>query len=276
MSSELNTYLESGVLELYALGMLSEKEMIEVDNAISNHPELEAEFGQLLSTISKSNKAVGNAPSDRVKRAILTEIDESTSKDTSTKTGGRIISLKSDMFHSISAAALITIMVLSVLANLVLFSSYSGLNENLVAMQQEKQIFINRTNVIASGVEAEKKHLVCKASCQMVKLQGLENSPESYAMVHWDTLESHLYLEFFDLPSHNIDYTYQLWALKDCKPIDAGIFTSNEEIHILKEMKDIAKADAFAVTIEPSGGSVSPTMDQMYLYKEINTIHIII
>jgi anti-sigma-K factor RskA len=31
----------------------------------------------------------------------------------------------------------------------------------------------------------------------------------------------------------------------------------------MKEMKPIATANAFAVTLEPRGGSVSPTMDEM-------------
>ena len=31
----------------------------------------------------------------------------------------------------------------------------------------------------------------------------------------------------------------------------------------MKEMKSIASCDAFAVTLEPRGGSPGPTMDQM-------------
>jgi anti-sigma-K factor RskA len=34
----------------------------------------------------------------------------------------------------------------------------------------------------------------------------------------------------------------------------------------VKEMKSIASADAFAVTLEPMGGSINPTMDQMVVW----------
>jgi anti-sigma-K factor RskA len=35
----------------------------------------------------------------------------------------------------------------------------------------------------------------------------------------------------------------------------------------MKEMKSVALAQAFAVTLEPRGGSVNPTMDQMVVIK---------
>ena len=51
-------------------------------------------------------------------------------------------------------------------------------------------------------------------------------------------------------------------AFKDGKPIDAGVFDINGK---LQRMNNIEGADAFAVTLEPKGGSVGPTMDQLYL-----------
>ena len=38
----------------------------------------------------------------------------------------------------------------------------------------------------------------------------------------------------------------------------------------LHEMKNMEDPQAFAVTLEPKGGSAIPTMDQMYVMGEIN------
>ena len=57
---------------------------------------------------------------------------------------------------------------------------------------------------------------------------------------------------------------YQLWALVDGAPVDAGVFEIDAGTPMIK-MKNIPRAQAFAVTLEPSGGSLKPTMDQMYV-----------
>ena len=55
---------------------------------------------------------------------------------------------------------------------------------------------------------------------------------------------------------------YQLWAIIDGKPVDAGVFDNN--FTGLLKMKDIgAGAATFAVTIEPRGGRQTPTLETM-------------
>ena len=67
------------------------------------------------------------------------------------------------------------------------------------------------------------------------------------------------------LPANDKDHQYQLWALVGGKPVDLGVFdkTATDSTIDMKEMKSLALAQAFAVTLEPRGGSVNPTMDQM-------------
>ena len=61
---------------------------------------------------------------------------------------------------------------------------------------------------------------------------------------------------------------YQLWAIIDGKPVDAGVFDGN--FSGLHKMKEIAKgAVLFAVTVEPRGGKAAPTMDTMQVKGEV-------
>ena len=62
---------------------------------------------------------------------------------------------------------------------------------------------------------------------------------------------------------------YQLWAIIDGKPVDVGVFDSN--FTGLARMKDIAKgAVTFAVTIEPRGGKLSPTLQTMQVAGNVS------
>ena len=66
------------------------------------------------------------------------------------------------------------------------------------------------------------------------------------------------------MPVNDKDHQYQLWALVGGKPIDLGVFDkSPKDTTDMKEMKSIASAEAFAVTLEPRGGSINPTMNEM-------------
>ena len=68
------------------------------------------------------------------------------------------------------------------------------------------------------------------------------------------------------------DKQYQLWALKDGQPIDMGVFDPVTPEDGLLEMGRVPGADAFAVTLEPRGGSANPTLEEMYVYGTPATI----
>lgn len=74
-----------------------------------------------------------------------------------------------------------------------------------------------------------------------------------------------------NLPMPPSGKQYQLWALKDGKPIDAGVFDmipgTEGDMHMMPVT--IADADAFAVTLEKKGGSPSPTLTQLYAMGKI-------
>ncbi len=73
-----------------------------------------------------------------------------------------------------------------------------------------------------------------------------------------------------DLPKTDEAHEYQLWALVDGRPVSLGIFGSSENAkEAVKQMEAIEKAQAFAVTIEPRGGSVNPTMEKMVVMGAI-------
>jgi anti-sigma-K factor RskA len=56
---------------------------------------------------------------------------------------------------------------------------------------------------------------------------------------------------------------YQLWAIVDGKPVDAGILKTTDVYALPQKMISFSSAQAFAITIENKGGSEVPTLDKM-------------
>jgi anti-sigma-K factor RskA len=91
---------------------------------------------------------------------------------------------------------------------------------------------------------------------------GTPNSPEALASVYWNQTTKEVYLSLQNMKELSQENQYQLWALIDGKPVDAGVFDGN--VAGLIRMKDIpAGAGTFAVTIERRGGVPSPTLSTM-------------
>lgn len=99
-----------------------------------------------------------------------------------------------------------------------------------------------------------------------ILLDGTENNPNLQAAVYFNPLTQKSYLDPFQLPAPATGRQYQLWALIDNQPTDMGVFDLPTDGQSLIEVPFIAEADAFAITLEPEGGSENPTMDAMQVF----------
>ena len=105
-----------------------------------------------------------------------------------------------------------------------------------------------------------------------IKLAGVQNSQKAKMFVYWNKNNKNILINYaaMSLPKTDQSHEYQLWALVDGKPVSLGVFASNENAkEAVKQMDTIQKAQAFAVTVEPTGGSVTPTMEKMVVMGAI-------
>jgi anti-sigma-K factor RskA len=79
-------------------------------------------------------------------------------------------------------------------------------------------------------------------------------------------MNRHAFIDVLSLPEPEEGKQFQLWALVKGLPVDAGVF--NTDVSNIQRVKDIESADGWAVTLEPKGGSVSPSLDKMYLINK--------
>ena len=94
-----------------------------------------------------------------------------------------------------------------------------------------------------------------------VVLKGTPGEPNALASVYWNTSTEEVFLSIQNLREISKDHQFQLWAIVDGKPVDAGVFDGG--FAGLLKMKNIKGAAAFAVTIEPRGGQPGPTLATM-------------
>jgi hypothetical protein len=162
-------------------------------------------------------------------------------------------------FYKYAFAASLALLIASTIALVSVYSRLQQSNGQLIALQLQNQHFTNRVNLMDKELSVFRD-----PSFKLLKLQGTKN-PDMAVTVAFSAAKKKVMIDMrnMKLPHNDKDHQYQLWALVGGKPVDLGVFDATADSTHMKEMKSIALADAFAVTLEPKGGSVNPTMDQM-------------
>jgi anti-sigma-K factor RskA len=100
-------------------------------------------------------------------------------------------------------------------------------------------------------------------------MTGTSNAPEALASVYWNQSSKQVYLRIQSMKDLAQENQYQLWAIIDGKPVDAGVFDAGMDGLI--KMKDIGKgATTFAITIEPRGGRPTPALETMQVAGNVD------
>jgi anti-sigma-K factor RskA len=96
-------------------------------------------------------------------------------------------------------------------------------------------------------------------------MPGVKDGKNYIATVFWDTKTKDVYLLNNNLPQAPQGKQYQLWAIIDGKPVDAGMMDVCSGVC---RMKNIPAAQAFAITLEAQGGNPTP-QGEMYVLGKI-------
>lgn len=104
------------------------------------------------------------------------------------------------------------------------------------------------------------------------KMARIEEGGQASASIYWDTVSKDVYLMINNMPQPPSNKQYQLWALlpeEGASPVDLGMIDLRQE-RLLYRMKNVQNAKAFAITLEPKGGSVKPTSTPMVSSQPVN------
>ncbi|MBC5994448.1 anti-sigma factor [Pontibacter cellulosilyticus] len=271
-------YIASGILELYAAGGLSQTEMEEVEHRAATSPEVRRALNEACAAMEAYASLYATSPKPEVKDNIMQRIEAGAAPENQTLPGTEapIHPLYTERTKEPSAykwmfAASIVLFILSGLVSLYFYNKWQQAEDRLATVVASEQLLAQnfRNTSLQLQKQEETLSILRNPEFRPVVLQGVEAYPNASLMVYWNPREQKVYVDRVALPSPPAGKQYQLWALENGNPVNAGMidFTNGEPS--LQQMKNIGAAQAFAVTLEPEGGSTTPTLEELTVMGKI-------
>jgi anti-sigma-K factor RskA len=235
----------------------------EVVRYILLYPQLKEELRQIESAQEKLIAELSVEPGSSVKELILSSVEKGR-RETPVVT----ITRQSSLWKYSLAASIALTLVSSVLA-FRYYYKWKKADTNLTELLVQNQRIASEYNIVNQRLDKIESDLKVTTSPSFKRtiMNGTDNSPESLAFVYWNSSTQDVYLSIEKMRELTLNNQYQLWAIVDGKPVDAGVFDSS--FSGLLRMKNISGATAFAVTVEKRGGSESPTLETMQVVGNV-------
>lgn len=260
---DINNYIAPDILERYVLGQATAQEEQLMSCLIKIYPEIVEEREQIERVIQKLADAGAVQPNAKVKEAIMKKVAQTKQEEVeSAEKAPKVIS----MYSTWAVAASVAILMACFFGYryFTAANQYQDTVAQVAVLEQEQA---EREEAMAKTTA--KLAFVMNASTQKIVLNGTDFRPEAKATVFWNTENKQVVLDNSSLAELEPDQQYQLWRLVDGVPIDMGVFDAADESML--EMKQAIAADAFAITIEPKGGSESPTLEKMVVVGAVSS-----
>lgn len=262
----IQEYIQSGVVELYVAGALCEEDARELESLAQQYPALKQEIAEVEKTLEAYALAHQKEPDPALKNRVLDGIKQSSQhpspavsnrSDVTEETDPEPIPLPSTRTHWLAIAASLVLLLASAGIGYNFYRKNQQLQSEIVAIRSQNQ---QQENLVRS--------ILYDPNYQALVLKGSEKlpmkMPQAEIRVFWNAETKQVHVSVGQLPELEKDQQYQLWALKDDQPIDAGVFQANTA-GVVQSLKAIAAADKWAVTVEPKGGSTQPHLDKLCL-----------
>ncbi len=259
-------YIESGALELYVFGVLNETETKEISVLEKSVILIKNEIDAIEKSILNLSSSFAPNVSPEVFEKIKTKLELKHKIIVADK---EVIELQPESnFNTYLGWA----------ASLLFFLSagyfYNQSNEKktaIIAIEKSKSILQksiidlelkNKSNATALNIIRDKNKTI-------INLSGQTISPSSYAKVYVDPKTKEVFVDATGLPKPPDGMVYQLWSLKmnPLTPTSLGLLVNyknnSSKMFTVCNTGD-AGAEGFGITLEPEGGSKTPTMEQLY------------
>lgn len=248
---EINDIISSGLLELYAAGIASEQEAAQVQQWVAQYPAVAEELDQIVAGLDMYASLTAIKPNAAVKEKVFARIND--------QEQARVIALpaakENDNFKTVAissawknaAAAAVVLLIGSAAFNIVQFNSNNKIGKEL---EQQKEM--------VSNLQEQRKEMndnwqiVQSKYSQPVTVNGLDVSPDAQAKVFWMKNTGDVYVDPSNLPEAPEGKQYELWAIVDGAPVNAGIIITTKKgvSYNIQKMKSFGKVQAFAVSME--------------------------
>lgn len=266
----IHEVISSGLLESYVLGATSADETAMIRDLCTKHPELvkeiEAIEEALIIYASKNTRPLDS----KLKETLNSKLGFNAQQDAAAK----VIPLQpvetSLKAYKFGIAASVLLLIGSGVYILNLHQKLEKLHGEIAVLSSSKNFLADELKVQQASLTTVNTRLqiISNPKVKTIALTGMNSLADKAALVHWNTETNEVYFNASSLPAP-ANKQYQLWAIVDGKPVDAGIIDLNNSSTAFQKMNSIKGAKAFAVTIENIGGSITPSLDTMCLLGNV-------
>lgn len=263
----IQAYIESGIIESYVLGMADDQERAELEQLSQQHLEIRAAIEAFELSLEQNAMANAMPPATHVKSDLFAQLENEFKPVTEAKLVTMPVA-NTGWLRYVAAASVI-LLVISAATNVYFYNQFRE------AADQYQVLLTEKTSLLAQNEALQTKGLDLYNGMQImsdpaftkVSMPGVKADENKLATVFWDKKKNEVYLLANRLPQTSTDTQYQLWAIVDGKPVDAGMI---DACNGLCKMKNISNATAFAITLEKRGGSATPNLNQLQVFGGID------
>ncbi|RYG30658.1 MAG: anti-sigma factor [Chitinophagaceae bacterium] len=261
---ETNEYIDSGILELYVYGLLNEDENREINALAKKNADVEREIVEIEDAVLRLSSSFSPFLSpenfEKIKQRIGLR-------------QGKVVPIQSTSSGSswLGWAAAVVFL----LGGGYSYVKWMNADSEAIALQKEKTSL--QENVVSLETRNKQSESVLAVlrdpDSKQILLAGQTVSPSSYAKAFFNQKNGKVFIDASGLPEPPEGKVYQIWALKlnPLTPTSIGLLDSFGIDKLRMFAVDSAPgAEGFGITLEPAGGSKTPTMDQLYTLGTVN------
>ncbi|NAS11749.1 anti-sigma factor [Poritiphilus flavus] len=246
MKEKIRIFLDTDLLEKYLLGTTSEEESLQVERYIAMYPEVRKTYNELQENLEVFAKMHAIKTPEGLREKILSKIRA--------QNAGR------RRFRRYAIAA-------SIAAFVFAGSSYFFYNQNQ-SLQEENTIVNNKIKNLEEDMKEQledvRNQFIVLNNPQTKKyvVNGNKKAKELKAVAYINPVKKLSYINVRNLPNLPEDQCYQMWAEVNGEMVNLGVIKNVDDKDKLRALPYAENAVSY-ITIEPKGGNVTPTVQNI-------------
>lgn len=254
---DLQSFIRSGKLEAYALGLDTVGERAETERLLAEHPLLRTELEAIEQTLENYAQVKALSPPPGLKERILSNLDEPEADPILEEPAPVVPKAKKPVAWILAAAILTFALAAAIFMYSNLLQSRNQLELDKTMLQKQVEDCLQNTRVQQQAQEqiAQQVELLRDRSTKSIVLTN-KNSDAS-AQVFVNGPKQQVALDLKSLPVVPDNQYYQFWAIVDGQPVSMGMVDREGEWQFLRLLPG---TQAVAISVEPTPqGSTAPT-----------------
>ncbi len=248
--------IESGKLELYVCGALSEREMREISLLADLNTDLNEEIARIENDLVHYAESFEKSPNQAALDKVLKNI----------KAGNKTfqVDFKRNKFNWVYTISLVLILLLG-FSTAIFWKKTQNLN-----LQVQSLLPLNDTiKTLKEGLDLSqaKVEFLNRNTTRKYKFIGIDgkDSIDNFVLVYWCQTSKEICISPGNLPVPESGMAYQLWGMVAKKPFSLGVLDMTE----IQKMGHISDSEAFFITLENARGASQPNMNAVQVFHKL-------